>query len=75
MKDILSSIFTFILALIACISFWYFVLTGYNFGGIYPIVGAAIAIHGALGGIILWQYLEYKGLLFIEWWDKIFKRK
>lgn len=71
----ISSILVFILALVASICYWYFVITGYSFGGVYPVVGAFVSIHGALIGIVLWQYLEYKGLSFMEWWTKITKKK
>lgn len=64
-----SSILTFILAVCAVGAFWKFIADGDVFDNWYPLVGAFIASHGALIGILLWQYLNVKKRTFAEQWS------
>lgn len=70
-----TSLITFILALIATIAFWYFIYLGDVYDNWYPLIGHAISAHGALIGIVLWQYLQNKKITFIDWISTIFNRK
>lgn len=71
----ISSIFIFILSLIATIAFWYFIYTDY-YDNWYPLVGHLISAHGALIAIIFWEYLEFKGQRSVgEQWDIWFKKR
>ena len=70
----ITSILVFIFILFSSIYYWYLIYVGWNFGSLYAIIGAFIAIHFALIAIVLWQYLEYNELSFIEWWIRIFKK-
>lgn len=64
-----SSVLTFLLALLAVGMFWKFVTDGDVFDSWYPLVGSFIASHGALIGIVLWQYLNVKKRTFSEQWS------
>lgn len=67
--DNISSVLTFILALFAVGAFWKFIIDGDVFDNWYPLVGSFIAAHGALIGIILWQYLNVKKITFSDQWS------
>ena len=58
--DSITSVLVFIFALIASITFWVFIARGDVFDNWYPLVGMLVASHGALIGIIYYEYLKYK---------------
>jgi len=56
----ISSILIFIFSLFASIVFWVFIAKGDVYDNWYPLVGHLVASHGALIGIIYWEYLKNK---------------
>ena len=58
----IGSLLTFLFSLFAVIMFWKFVADGDVFDNWYPLVGSFVASHGALVGIVLWQYSTAKDL-------------
>lgn len=66
-----TSIFTAIFAFIAIIAFWYFIYRGDVYDNWYPLLGHAIAAHGAFIGIILWQITENRGITLGELFKSI----
>mgnify|MGYP001331734273 CR=1 FL=1 len=69
--NIITSILTFILALGASVVFWVFIYRGDVYDSWYPLIGHFVASHGALIGIVIWEYLRITGKSFRE----IFKKK
>jgi hypothetical protein len=57
-----GSLITFLFSLFTVIMFWKFVADGDVFDNWYPLVGSFVASHGALIGIVLWQYFNTKDL-------------
>lgn len=71
----ITSILTFIFALISSITFWVFIYMGDVFDHWYPLVGMFVASHGALIGITFWEYLDSKNRSISEQWYIWFKKR
>ena len=69
-----TSIIGIIFALFATIAFWYFIYNG-TYDNWYPLLGHGISAHGALIGLIFWQYLEDRRRTASEQFNIWFKKK
>jgi hypothetical protein len=58
--DNITSVLVFLFSLFASITFWVFIIKGDVFDHWYPLVGMLVASHGALIGIIVYEWQKFK---------------